>query len=695
MRSECKNRAQSDNMLNLPGKYIWLILILIPFCGDNQAYSQPIDSVSFRIVPRYSFYSYEESGEILVHTPPSLVWSNLKIHITSAGDTLFSSSLVPRNKILRVPFNIARSPGNYDVSAEIQVPGRNMRFLSRSSLTILRYKPNEVKTDNLTGGLIVNRKQFFPFGFYCYSPVHPSLPEEEVVKGFNMISPYQKILPESLPEREAYMDRCARIGLKVHYNLLSVAGGGGVGSVIEGITPEVKRERLIEEINRFKDHPALLAWYISDEPNGYKIPPSVLEEIYMTVKKTDPWHPVSIVFMPPVLSATRYSGALDIVMADPYPVPDSPITLPGSAARQLRNEFNGKKPVWIVPQAFGGGELWSREPTIQEIRSMTYQAIINGARGIQYFVREGLNLFPKSVATWNECGRMALEIAAITPWLLSDEEPFGVQSDSRTIQTASALHNDQLLVMAVNITNTPQKSAIMIEGFRDGRARVLFENRFVSVSMGIINDHLPAYGSQVYLIDLRRNRDDVKPYPGNLVRDPGFEDISSPGVPAACYAWNMGDRGATYFVDPREHYEGGHSLRMRTPEDHKSVRLRFFPFNVKKGRTYVISVWAKSDPEQRPSPASLPQGKKGSQASLKHQYFELSLGTIGSKRFIPDNEWKQYVMSVKVPLGDEVPSRLNVLLSMPGAGVAWFDMLQVFEAVDLGRSVNPELRGEW
>ncbi|MBW6500645.1 MAG: hypothetical protein K0B05_04550, partial [Bacteroidales bacterium] len=323
-----KKRAHADNMLNLPGKYICFIVILILFPGDDQAYSQTIDTVSFRINPRYSFYSCEESGEILVHIPPSLIWSNLKIDIKSAGEILFSSSLVPRKKILRVPFKIARGPGNYDVSAEIHVPGRKVNYLSRTSLTVLPYKPNEVKTDNLTGGLIVNRKQFFPFGFYCYSPVHPALPEEEVVKGFNMISPYQKILPESLPEREAYMDRCARVGLKVHYNLLSVAGGGGVGSVIEGITPGGKRERLIEEINRFKDHPALLAWYISDEPNGYKIPPSELEEIYRTVKRTDPWHPVSIVFMPPVLSATRYSGALDIVMADPYPIPDSPITLP-------------------------------------------------------------------------------------------------------------------------------------------------------------------------------------------------------------------------------------------------------------------------------------------------------------------------------------------------------------------------------
>jgi len=29
---------------------------------------------------------------------------------------------------------------------------------------------------------------------------------------------------------------------------------------------------------------------------------------------------------------------------------------------------------------------------------MTWQSIINGATGIQYFVRQGLNYFPKSVA---------------------------------------------------------------------------------------------------------------------------------------------------------------------------------------------------------------------------------------------------------------------------------------------------------
>ena len=382
---------------------------------------------------------------------------------------------------MRLPFSLDLVPAIYNVEAEIRSSAGKV-FRSKAALSVLDFKPNEVKTDRLTGGLIVNQRIFFPFGFYCYSPVIPTLPEEEVVKGFNMISPYQKILPETLNGRKAYMDRCAQIGMKVHYNLLSVSGGGGVSSKIEEISEDEKREMLISEIRTFMDHPALLAWYISDEPNGNKIPPEKLEEMYSLIKSIDPWHPVSIVFMAPFLSSKKYADALDIVMADPYPVPNGPVTQVADVTMQLRSEFEGRKPVWIVPQAFGGGEWWDREPTFQEMRSMTYQAIVNGATGIQYFVRHGLNSFPKSTSAWNECGRMAVEISEITPWLLSDEKSIPVQSNSANIRVTSRVHNGQLLIIAVNKVNSPQKAEVSISGIPAKNARVLFENRSIPVS---------------------------------------------------------------------------------------------------------------------------------------------------------------------------------------------------------------------
>lgn len=660
--------------------YFSTLLLALSIC--HVTVSQNVDSTSFKIFTRQSFYSFENEAEMLLHIPASFDGRNISIILNINNDTVYVWKGVPGKRIFSLKFPIILHPSAYDTKAEIITTGSTAtKYLAGTKLYILNYKPNEVKTDNLNGGLIVNKRQFFPFGFYTYSPVHSTLAEEEVIRGFNMISPYQKVIPETLHERKAYMDRCAELGMKVHYNLLSVSGGGGVGSKIEGISDEEKETRLIEEIKAFMDHPALLAWYISDEPNGYKIPPAHLEVIYKKIKEIDPWHPVSIVFMAPFLSARNYAGALDIVMADPYPVPVSPVSMVGNVASSLSTEFKGKKPVWIVPQAFGGGEWWSREPTPQEIRSMTYQSVINGATGIQYFVRQGPNYFPKSVATWAECGRMATEIAELTPWLLSDEASPSVRSLSPNIIASSKLHDGQMIVLTVNRKNEPARAELHIDGGITARARVLFENRFITINSGVISDPLPAFGSQVYLIDLKSARKETSTSEKNMMTDPGFEDLSIPGQPVSVYARPGGDRGATYFTDTREHYQGSHSLRMVTPQNDKSAVMRFFPIAVSAGKSYMVSLWAKADAEQRPPEKENLNAKRNTHEKQIPQWVEVSVGEFSKARFVPDDKWRKYVTFVTIP-SDTVPKlRTNVLLRMPGAGVAWFDEIEVIEDV--------------
>ncbi len=87
---------------------------------------------------------------------------------------------------------------------------------------------------------------------------------------------------------------------------------------------------------------------------------------------------------------------MDIAMTDPYPIPQGKVAEVATFAEILRNAFWLEKPVWIVPQSFGGNEWWQREPDPREIRAMTYLSIIHGATGIQYFIRSGPNVFPKS-----------------------------------------------------------------------------------------------------------------------------------------------------------------------------------------------------------------------------------------------------------------------------------------------------------
>lgn len=95
-----------------------------------------------------------------------------------------------------------------------------------AELKKLPYKFNAVQVDRKTGGVIARGMPLIPYGFYCYSPVQPMIQEEEVVRGFNLISPYQSIPNSDRKMRKVYMDRAAELGMKVNYNLLSVATAG-------------------------------------------------------------------------------------------------------------------------------------------------------------------------------------------------------------------------------------------------------------------------------------------------------------------------------------------------------------------------------------------------------------------------------------------------------------------------------------
>lgn len=156
-------------------------------------------------------------------------------------------------------------------------------------------------------------------------------------------------------------------------------------------------------LNRFKNHPAMGVWNSVDEPEWGKYPIEPLKHAYDLIHANDPNHPVSINHAPrgTVESLRRYNSACDITGADIYPIAYPPGRHGGSVftnrelsvvrdvTRQMIEVAEGKKPVWIYLQVAWSGVLnpgaTLRFPTFPEQRFMTYEAIINGARGIIYF----------------------------------------------------------------------------------------------------------------------------------------------------------------------------------------------------------------------------------------------------------------------------------------------------------------------
>jgi hypothetical protein len=109
-----------------------------------------------------------------------------------------------------------------------------------------------------------------------------------------------------------------------------------------------------------------------------------------------------------------------------------------------------------------------------------------------------------------------------------------------------------------------------------------------------------------------------------------------------------------------------------------------FPFRVKAGSSYAISVWAKSDPEQRHFFVTNLDSMRLSEKHRNPQYVEIELGSFGKARFVPDQEWRRFMTFITIPSDTLKSFRTNLIIKMPGQGVAWFDELKVYEEKSQG-----------
>ena len=267
----------------------------------------------------------------------------------------------------------------------------------------------------------------------------------------NLVCPY---VSTSAPDdvwfenMQKFMDRAHNTGFKIHFQLIAFEKLGNDNETLANLT---------KIINTFKDHPALFSWYLADEPDGQNIPLSLLQPKYDMIKSLDPHHDVSMVFCGG--GELNYLSAYDIVMVDPYPVPNSPVAPSIMASMELSRLAN--KSIILVPQSFGGGEGWARTPTAVEERLMTYLGLIHGATGIQYFVRNPPNAFPYAASAWNEIRQISMEVFELTPALLNQRLNEYNRTDANdAVQIGVWLDRDRVWLSWLRIRTTQRYRSI-------------------------------------------------------------------------------------------------------------------------------------------------------------------------------------------------------------------------------------------
>lgn len=157
------------------------------------------------------------------------------------------------------------------------------------------------------------------------------------------------------------------------------------------------------QIAAAKSDPAILAWYIEEEPTACINEPSScparlasLNKFHAAIRTVDAVHPTFVLDITPpsgrsLATWSAFNVIGEIAVIDNYPFHhgnERTLEASAEAYTRLRALSHAQKPFWSTIQAFGmppvDGSMWSL-PSRKQVRAEVFTALIHGATGVIYF----------------------------------------------------------------------------------------------------------------------------------------------------------------------------------------------------------------------------------------------------------------------------------------------------------------------
>lgn len=176
--------------------------------------------------------------------------------------------------------------------------------------------------------------------------------------------------------------------------------------------------RARETVRRWDGHPALRAWYLSDEPDLNRVSPAEITRAAETLHQAGARKPTALVLFDGNQGGA-YAGLVDWLIQDRYPVPWMPLADFAKHLRLARLAAGPDRPLYAVIQAFDWSlypeQLKPREgmrpPSELELRAMTYLALVRGAQGLLYYCYDdGHWRLREHPETWDVLQRVVGEV---------------------------------------------------------------------------------------------------------------------------------------------------------------------------------------------------------------------------------------------------------------------------------------------
>ena len=281
--------------------------------------------------------------------------------------------------------------GRYALVVTLLKNGEAVALVDKAIRKLPKAPGNEVRVDSRLN-LLVDGKPTLPFGFLASDYPHGmALPDINTLHSYTLTRFDMDYIRRELDNVHA---SGKRILVAPYHKLRCGFHGFGPKEKPRPYMTDEEKARMIDMVKALRAHPAILGWYLCDEPRGAQFHRQ-LEEVRDILWEADPWHPCIALDCSGVGCLTL-ARAADVLMVDPYPdFLDGggcirPLDLVSRSVDTIVNGLPRRMPVWVAPQSFNRSDYFKekmkwRAPTFLEERCMTWLALVRNAKGILYY----------------------------------------------------------------------------------------------------------------------------------------------------------------------------------------------------------------------------------------------------------------------------------------------------------------------
>lgn len=343
------------------------------------------------------------------------------------------------------------------------------------------------------GGVEINGKPQFLLGMYGVLPQH--LPEMQAA-GYDFVHNYTWDGAGTNETALQYLDACRKHDLQAFI--------GFDRNALQANDFDFVAER----VGRLMAHPALLAWYLFDEPDlpHQYVSPDQLRGLYNLIHALDPTHPV-IVTVAQYNRMPEYHDSYDVYWSMDYSTPKDNVT----NFERHRGFLRPEVPMMSIVHCYDGrqkGEVadpakfW---PDPATMRADAFMAIAHDSSGLCWWWwgqdSKAFLTVAHVPAAWAALKQTVAQINALKP-VLASQAPIRMwvvkPVEDQEVHLWEKALPDKTVIIAVNRDPKPCRIKIESPQLKAGQVKVLFEDRTVPAEAGALTDDFEALGVHVY-----------------------------------------------------------------------------------------------------------------------------------------------------------------------------------------------------